>query len=218
MTPIRRIDGVLFDFDGTLTEPGSIDFAAVRKALGCPLDRYLIEFIAGLPSGARRDEAQALLARYEEEGAARSRPAPGAEDLIVALKADGLPVGLLTRNALAAVERALANFERITIADFDIVLTRDDPVAPKPAPDAVLVAAGHMGIDAGNLLMVGDFILDVQAGRAAGAVTAYIEPARRPTPAPTAADYFDSRPGPGDCDFFIAGLGELLELVRATRV
>jgi len=209
-----RIDAVLFDFDGTLTEPGAIDFAGAREAMGCPPDRYTLEYIAGLPAGGPRERAQAALERFEEDGAARSVPAAGAEDLVLDLKAQGLPVGLLTRNGRAAVERSLANFERLTIADFDVALTRDDPVAPKPAPDAVLHFAERVDVTPERVLMVGDFILDVQAGRAAGAVTAFL--AVHDVSGLGDADLFEG-PGPGECDFVVDRLVDLAEIVRLGR-
>ena len=88
----------------------------------------------------------------------------------------GLAVGILTRNGLSAVERALHRFTALTLDDFDVVVTRDDgDVAPKPAPDGVRHAAAAMGVPPEETLVVGDFLLDMRAGRAAGAVTAFLE-------------------------------------------
>jgi hypothetical protein len=33
---------VLFDFDGTLTHPGALDFAAIKREVGCPADRFVL--------------------------------------------------------------------------------------------------------------------------------------------------------------------------------
>ena len=90
------------------------------------------------------------------------------------LRDAGLKVGVLTRNGRAAVDAALARFAHLDASAFDVVVTRDDEPAPKPAPDGVLHAAAAMGVPAAELLVVGDYVLDVLAGRAAGAVTAYL--------------------------------------------
>ena len=49
---MNSIRAVLFDFDGTLTLPGSIDFAGIKKAIRCPGDAPILEFIECLPSAA----------------------------------------------------------------------------------------------------------------------------------------------------------------------
>jgi len=223
-----RLRAVLFDFDGTLTVPGALDFAAVKREVGCPEDELVLEWIEALPAGRRRDEALAALARFELAGAAASAPNDGAEALVDDLRRLGLKVGVLTRNGLAAVERALAGFARLTSRDFDVVLTRDEHVAPKPAPDGVLHAADLMGVPAAETLVVGDFLLDMVAGRAAGAVTAYLtnaSPGRGEgggapgghDAAPfegDAAPLADGCPEGGACDFVVHRLDEVRGIVR----
>jgi HAD superfamily hydrolase (TIGR01509 family) len=169
-----RLRAVLFDFDGTLTIPGQLDFAAIKHEVGCPPQELVLEWIEALPAGPQQDDALAALARFELAGATTSAPNEGAEDLVDDLRALGLKIGVLTRNGLAAVERALASFTRLTAGEFDVVLTRDDHVRPKPAPDGVLHAADLMGVAPGETLVVGDYVLDIIAGHTAGAVTAYV--------------------------------------------
>ena len=48
-----RIDAVLFDFDGTLTQPGALDFPALKRDIGCPQGIPVLEFMAGLKDAAR---------------------------------------------------------------------------------------------------------------------------------------------------------------------
>ena len=43
-----RLRAVLFDFDGTLTAPGEIDFTGIRRAVGCPREIGLLEFFEGI--------------------------------------------------------------------------------------------------------------------------------------------------------------------------
>ncbi len=169
------VKGVLFDFDGTLTRPFAIDFQAIKAAIGCPADQAILEFIATLPDDRRRRESQATLHAMEMEAAGHSHPHEGAEALIRFLKEKRLPFGILTRNSLAAVERALANFSGTRLSDFDLVITRDDPVSPKPSPEGVLQAAGRFNINPDELLLVGDFHFDIQAGRSAGALTVLLD-------------------------------------------
>ena len=44
--PVRA---VLFDFDGTLTRPGGLDFNMLREKLDCPSGTPVLEFIETLP-------------------------------------------------------------------------------------------------------------------------------------------------------------------------
>jgi HAD superfamily hydrolase (TIGR01509 family) len=204
-----RLRAVLFDFDGTLTRPGALDFAAIKREVGCPPDRFVLEWIQGLPAGTARDAAAAALERFELAAAAASEPNDGAEDLVRRLRATGLAVGVLTRNGRAAIDRALRRFSSLTTADFDVVVTRDDGLAPKPAPDGVVHAARVMGSPPEETLVVGDYLLDMRAGRAAGAVTAYLV-----NGASADGDIDDAAPDAADCDFVVGRLGELDEVVR----
>lgn len=195
------VKAVLFDFDGTLTEPGAIDFTAIRNAIGCPPERTILEFIDGLPDPEARSQAKATLDRMELDAARASRPNAGAETAIDQLRQMGLPIGILTRNSRNAVDLALDQFDHLTAEAFDAVITRDDPVAPKPSPDGVLSAADRFGVAPAEILMVGDFRLDIEAGRRAGALTAEL---LRP----------GGTPDPGS-DFVMKRLSELPDLVRA---
>jgi len=195
------IRAVLFDFDGTLTEPGSIDFEVIKRAVGCPEGIPVLEFIAGLSSPAARAESLRILDAFEAAAARQSRPNRGAEELIDWLHVQGLKAGIISRNSCSAITAALENFHHISPRDFAVILSRDDPFSPKPSPDGIVAAAGRMGIPVAQILVVGDFIFDVEAGRRAGALTAYLT--NRGTP------HADVRP-----DFSVAHLGELKEIIR----
>ena len=172
----HRIRAVLFDFDGTLTRPGALDFGFIRQALGCPPGMPILEFIQSLEAESDRRRALVRLDRFELQGAAASVPNVGAEEIVVWLKRLGVAVGILTRNNRACVLRALQNFETIRWSDFDVMITRDDPPAPKPSGEGVLYAARRLEISPSDILVVGDFTFDIQAGQAAGAWTILLDP------------------------------------------
>jgi phosphoglycolate phosphatase-like HAD superfamily hydrolase len=151
-----HIKAVLFDFDGTLTRSGALDFGAIRTALGCPQGVPILEFIKTLEAGQTRQSAQALLDQFELEGARDSIPNPGSQEMVAWLKRQGVAVGIITRNSRASVMRALENFDRIGADDFNLMITRDDPPAPKPSGEGILWAAHRLGISAGEILVVGD--------------------------------------------------------------
>jgi hydrogenase expression/formation protein HypE len=171
----ERWQAVFFDFDGTLTRPGALDFAAIKRALGCPPQSAILEFIEALPDTAARREASDRLDRFETEAAVGSLPNAGAESLVAWLKSTGLPMGIISRNSRASVQRALDNFKGLTSEDFAVIISRDDPVAPKPSGAAVTAMAQRLGVPCSAVLMVGDFRFDIEAGRRAGAVTVFLD-------------------------------------------
>jgi len=207
-----RLRAVLFDFDGTLTRPGALDFPAIKREVGCPPDGFLLEWIEALPAGTQRETALSALERFELAGAAESEPNADAERAVRSLRAHGLKVGVLTRNGLPAVRQALARFSSLSAADFDVIVTRDDGISPKPAPDGVLHAAAAMGVPAAETLVVGDFVLDMLAGRAAGSLTAYLtNGGSGERPGGRANEL--GRPEDAVCDFVVHGLAELDDVV-----
>lgn len=169
-----RLGAVLFDFDGTLTRPGAIDFDGLKAALGAAPGVFALEHLAELEPGPERERALGILHRFEAEGAARSQPNEGAEEMVTWLREMEVPLGMITRNTLGMVGRALENFEHLSLNDFDVVVTRETPVPFKPEPDTILFAAEELGVGPEACLMVGDFVVDVEAGNRAGAVTVHL--------------------------------------------
>ncbi len=168
--PVRA---VLFDFDGTLTRPGGLDFNMLREKLDCPSGTPVLEFIETLP-GPEQVTALATLDQFEYEEAQRAEPNTGAESLISFLKAEKIPFGVASRNSRRSVLRSLQNLEFLKESDFSVVITRDTPLPAKPDPAPVVWAAQQMETRVDELLMVGDFVFDIEAGKRAGALTVWI--------------------------------------------
>ena len=196
------IKAVLFDFDGTLTKPGALDFPLIKQAIECPDDIPILEYIESLKDSSRREKTLSVLDRFEIEAAADSEPNSGAEELIPYLRSKGLPVGIISRNSYQSIERALKNFDTIGVSDFDLIISRDDPVKPKPSAEGVLFAAEKLQLDVKQILVVGDYIFDIQAGHDAGAITVLLD--NKP----------DSLVKQVDSDFTISILEELKQIVR----
>jgi hydrogenase maturation factor/phosphoglycolate phosphatase-like HAD superfamily hydrolase len=198
-----RIRAVLFDFDGTLTRPGALDFSRIKLALKCPSDTPVLEYIRSIDDPDNRRSAMQQLDQFELEGARKSRPNPGAQRLVQWVKSLGLAVAVITRNSTESVVRALENFDRIGPEDFDLIITRDTDVAPKPSGDGIVWAAQKLGIECAEILEVGDYLFDPQAGLDAGALTALLDPDHDPRLIDTA------------CHFRIVHLDDLRSIIRA---
>lgn len=166
-----RISAVLFDFDGTLTRPDLIDFAAIRRAVDCPSGTGLLEYLEDIDDVEQRRHYEVILERAEMEAADRAVPNSGAVDLIAFLRERRIPLAIITRNREAMVERSLRRMEGIDPSDFQLVVSRDLPMGPKPSPEGVFHASETLGVDVSRLLVVGDHLFDVEAGRRAGALT-----------------------------------------------
>jgi HAD superfamily hydrolase (TIGR01509 family) len=197
-----RLNAVLFDFDGTLTQPGSLDFSVIKRELGCSLEMPVLEFIERIDDPEERHAAFEKLERFEKDGAIHSVPNPGAENLLSHIRSNGLPVGLITRNSLESIETSLANFQNTQLSDFDVIITRDDPVLPKPSAEGILLAARKLDIDPRTILMVGDYIFDIEAGKRAGAVTVLLDSNK------------DLDKTTMEMDFTISNLSEIESIIR----
>jgi hydrogenase expression/formation protein HypE len=197
----KRIKGVLFDFDGTLTLPGALDFPAIRREMNCPPDIPILEWLETVPA-ERKPPLMKILESAEEKAAEESLPNVGAEECLLTLRDRGFLLGIITRNSLPSVRVALERFETVRLLDFSTVITRDDSL-PKPHPDGVHKACERMGLAASELMVVGDFRFDVIAGKAAGACTVLLTNGRRSVMAA----------GDPEPDFTVAHLEEILQFV-----
>ena len=196
-----RLRGVLFDFDGTLTCPGALDFAEIRSAIGCPPGQSILAYIDTIPH-ADKPRVADLLDQYEMTGAERSIPNPDVESILHYLKSCKLFVGIISRNGIRPVQRALKNFPALGADDFHIIITRDDDIQPKPSGAGIRFAAERFGVRAEELLVVGDYLYDMEAGNQAGAVTALLH-----HPDTTLSFQAES-------DFVITSLQDVQEIVR----
>ncbi len=164
---------VIFDMDGTLTEPW-LDFAAIRVELGvAPADDILIA-LEQMPPGRRAEALRALEAH--ESTAAREAPlTAGAADTLARISRAGLPVALLTRSSRGAMNTVIDRLAR----RFDLSWCREDgPI--KPSPTSIQAACRQLGAAPERTACVGDYLFDVQAANAAGAVSVLLARGDRP--------------------------------------
>jgi len=190
--PIR---GVVFDMDGTLTE-SALDFDRIRSECGLPDGEPILEFLRTAP-GDQRERAAGILHRHERRAARECRLKDGAREVLNELARRGVRTALLTRNSADSVQTVLERFG----LRFDCWLSRES-TEPKPSPEPVLKIAERLGLAPEELLIVGDYVFDVQAGRAAGARTAFMRTESGVAP-------------PEQADLVIDDLRELLHILPA---
>ncbi|HIJ86306.1 MAG TPA: HAD family hydrolase [Desulfuromonadales bacterium] len=161
----------IFDLDGTLTQPVH-DFAFIRSELSIPDDADILGHLDTLlPEEAALRHSRLFDIEYNL--ACQAVPAPGALDLLALLESLGIRMGILTRNSR---EIALQTLETIRARCYFVdshVLGRDE-VSPKPDPAGIFHLLEQWQADADCVVMVGDYLFDLQAGRAAGAITVHV--------------------------------------------
>lgn len=102
---------------------------------------------------------------YLADGAAEARPGVG--DLIARARREGVRLGFVTTTSRANVASVLTGIG-LDAEAFDVVVTRDDVAAPKPAPDCYHYAAASLSTAPQDCLAVEDNSDGVRAALAAG--------------------------------------------------
>jgi HAD superfamily hydrolase (TIGR01509 family) len=167
---MTRPKAILFDMDGTLTEP-LLDFDLIRREMGIT-GKGILENLARMPVD-QRERAEGILLRHEREAADKSRLNPGCHELLAAI--DGrLPRAVITRNSRESTDTVCRRHG----LRFDLLVTREfGQFKPDPAP--VLHACQALNVLPAETWMVGDGQFDIEAGIAAGVHTIWLSH-RRP--------------------------------------
>ncbi|MEO1678537.1 MAG: HAD family hydrolase [Pseudomonadota bacterium] len=196
----RPIAGLLFDKDGTLfgfqatwgdwsealiagllpDAPERQDDLATRigfdrtarsfrpesPVIAGTIDDAVALMLPGLPEWSDAGLRAHLI---EESLAVRPSEAVPLAPLMGRFRAAGLTLGVATNDA---EEAAHAQFAGIGIAEaFDFVAGADSGHGAKPGPGPCLAFAAATGLSPGAVVMVGDSLHDLHAGRAAGMAT-----------------------------------------------
>lgn len=186
-----RIQAILFDIDGTLSDTDDLFVARLSGWLqparflfpGSDVRRFARwavmatenpgTFLMGIPDRLGLDGL--LIAAgdwlYQTGLGGSSRPfqlVPGVAPLLTAL-AKHYPLAVVTARRERIARRFLDQFE--LVHTFKAVAAAQTCPHTKPYPDPVLWAAARLGVLPENCLMVGDTSVDIFTGKAAGAQT-----------------------------------------------
>ena len=147
------------------------------------------------PKKSPQGRAVAKVQNIERTAMTSQRPQPGLQELMAYLTSRGIPKALCTRNFPAPVHHLLDNFLPGEV--FEPIITREtEGIQPKPSPEGLWMIAQAWGIGQDmpdlptdvkqdqvdplelakrhlgtGMIMVGDSIDDISAGRRAGAAT-----------------------------------------------
>ena len=208
----------VFDFDGTLmdTEPAIMasfehvfqkyrtveEFTPERriKVLGPALDVMMKEFFPEMDPWICVEEYR----RYQRENLRDLiRPMPGAMETLAKLSAMEVPCAVVSTRYFKSLDELLKQSRMDGF--MSVVLGNDSVSRSKPDPDGILKAWEMLKTE--SCFYIGDSVMDVEAGKNAGAVTvAY------PSNEGKRNDLIAAKP-----DYLIEQLSELPELIRKER-
>lgn len=178
------IAAVIFDMDGVLTDSEPLINAAAiamfkeRGLTVQPEDFHPfigtgeLRYLGGVAEKYRfpLDLVDAKRRTYEiylELVPTQLRAFPGAVELVRRCRAAGLRTAVASSADLIKIE---ANLQKIGLppATWEAVISAEDAVHKKPAPDLFLAAARRMQVSPAQCVVIEDAVSGIQAARAAG--------------------------------------------------
>ena len=176
---MNRVDGVLWDWDGTLINSASASYACYLEVFGhfgIAFDRarfeatyspnwYATYRAVDLDESVWAEADAKWVSCFERQVCSLL---PGAREALSAARAAGLRQALVTSGSRARVEPDLARHELGGI--FEVVICAEDVSSKKPDPEGLLTALDRMGLEPGQAAYVGDSPEDVEMARAAGSL------------------------------------------------
>ena len=174
---------VVFDLDGTLLYTLEDLYLATNhalKAMGLPPrtrdevrsyvgNGYRQLFRLATPAGTPDEVQEQALAIFNEYYLAHDEdntgPYPGIPELLTQLQEDGLALAVVSNKGDAAVNDLMDKcFPNV----FSAVAGEREGVQRKPAPDTVLAVMSQLGLNAYEIVYVGDSEVDVATAKNAG--------------------------------------------------
>jgi HAD superfamily hydrolase (TIGR01509 family) len=176
------MEAVFFDMDGLLVDSEKVWLAIETEVMarlgaewtpehqvhlvGGSMERTLDYMLAISGSGVAAETVQEWMVTGMIERLSKGvRVMPGASELLDALRAEGVPVGLVTSSMKEIAEAVLKGFGRDR---FDLIITAADVERTKPDPEPYLTAAERLGVEPVRCVVLEDSPNGVAAATAAG--------------------------------------------------
>ena len=154
--------------------PCAIDFDGIKRILGLPIERPILEALNELPA-AQAAQLHQQLDALELEIAHQATAQFGARELLTKLRSRGAQIGILTRNSKPNAQATLAACGLAEFFPAELILSRHC-CPPKPSPDGIWQLLSGWSASPDRAVMVGDYVFDLEAGRRAGSATVYLDP------------------------------------------
>lgn len=219
-----EIGTILFDLDGTLIDTYRLYMEAYRRALApvigfAPSDAELLAhrpfsergLLRGWVGEERLEACHAELCRHYHElhPALAEGLYDGVREMLAALRAAAIPLGIVTAKGRAGWETTTRHLD---LGEFAVVVTEDDVAEPKPHPGGLLSAVARLGAPPHSAVYIGDSLDDLRAGRAAGMP---VGAALWPKTAPGEREAFLESIGPLEPEWIFERPGEVVRAFAA---
>lgn len=211
----HKVLGVIFDLDGTLTEPGALDFQRMRSELGL-LDRSvdIVTHVNSIEDAEEQARCWKIIEDIEVDALVTQKVRPDMHVLLETLRKHRcLRLALSTRNCLPAAQHFFTQYQ-LPSGTFDVVQVRnsvleEETLRPLNKPDPrlaqrILERWQVAAEEAAAVVFVGDSMDDMFCGKGAGCTTVLIS-----------ADYNVGlkEKHPEAIDYVVHSLAELRELL-----
>lgn len=173
-----QLSAILFDLDGTLLDSVSTILKSnsqVCASLGLPFDEVKFRSWIGIPLEAQArklldDRAPEYIDAYRkiywQNQGEQATLFPGTLPMMDTLKSLGFKLALVTSRVGRGTQRLL---DSAGILDkFDVIVSADDVVNPKPHPEPILKALDMLKITPEQAIYVGDSLFDIDSSQQAG--------------------------------------------------
>jgi phosphoglycolate phosphatase len=186
---LSTVDAILFDLDGTLIDSTDVYYCIVELALEKlglpPVNRITIleasrspQFDWRLVLPEYKDGTFESILNRVRRVIAEIHPQlfrdnaciiPGVDLQLRKLSEEGLKLSIVTATQGVYLIEKMEILERAGLAElFEIVITGDEVVNKKPAPDSLLMCAEKLNVIPNRCIYIGDMRTDIEAGKAAG--------------------------------------------------
>jgi phosphoglycolate phosphatase-like HAD superfamily hydrolase len=190
LTEKLSVKGLLVDLDGTLVDPTkALLEAATAGYVAIGADTFDAQ--VGIEIARRMEQRQrikdlfspeyrnpstlkkfvnAYIDAYYVSTLTKAIPFAGVHETLETLVQD-FPLALVTLRFMPKKQIVKELAQLRLLRYFRAVVTAKDVAKPKPFPDAVMKGAEQLGIPVNRCAVIGDSVVDIQAGKAANAIT-----------------------------------------------
>ncbi|MFY0545614.1 HAD family hydrolase [Brevibacillus sp. H7] len=172
------IKTILFDFDGTVADTLPIIFHAFRSTfrmflqqdysdeqivrLFGPTETVILEQM--IPPEKQEEALRHFFQLYEQEHRLTAETEL-VRQMLASVQQAGIRMGVVTGKGRRSAEISLRALDLTHF--FDVMITGDEVVLPKPHPEGICMAMKQLGAEKETTCFVGDSDADIKAARAA---------------------------------------------------